>query len=180
MQHFEVELRALLKKKQYDSLVKHFNTLAKGELDDAETYTFLNKNYNIKIKNLVSKNKAKITVKKGAEYAQQADETELTIEPHQINNAIQLISSLGFPKHIPSKQRRINYLVNGITISLKHETNWKYHIEVEIIVKNKKEIPQAKKKLRNFLHALHITPMTEEENRTLVNGILKKYNMDLL
>ena len=65
MKNFEVELMALFSEGQYNILKKHFDSLAQGELDDADTYTFLTKDYNIKVKKLISKGKAKITLKKG-------------------------------------------------------------------------------------------------------------------
>lgn len=178
MKTFEVELRALLTKEKYDELVTRFNKQAKGIVDDADTYTFLTPKYNIKIKNRTTLGKAKITVKKGAEYQQQVDEYELPINPQDIDRAVALITALGFEKHIPSKQRRIDYAVDGMVISLKHETNWGYHIEAEIIVESEKDIAAAKQKLHTFFTDLAITPMTEQEMRKLINTILQKYDID--
>ena len=178
MKTYEVELRALISKEQHNSLLQYFNKLAKGEIDNAKTYTFLTSKLNIKVKNQITKNKAKITVKKGAEYQQQVDETELLINPKDVENAVKLITALGFKKHISSIQKRINYVLDEIIVSLKHETNWKYHIEAEIVVKTKTKIPKAKEKLKQFFKKLGIKPMTEEETRTLINSIRKKYGLE--
>lgn len=180
MKTFEVELRALLTKNQHDSLLKQFSKTSKGQRDDAEVYTFLTKYMNIKIKKLVTQGKAKITVKKGAEYKQGVDETELPINPSDIQKAVKLITALGYKKHIPSIHKRTNFVIDGIQVALKHETNWKYHMEAEIVVKNEKEIESAKQKLHAFFKKLHITPMTEEQTRTLINSILVKYNIDVI
>lgn len=180
MKTYEVELRALLSKKRHDELSIQFEAITPGEIDDAETYTFLTSRINIKVKNMTSRNKAKITVKNGAEYSQQTDESELPINPKDIRKAVELITALGYPKHIPSLQKRINYQIGDITVSLKHETNWKYHIEAEIVVDSEEKIPEAKEKLHKFFKDLGITPMTEQENRALVNSVVVKYGLDLI
>ena len=178
MKTYEVELRALISENKYNSFLKYFNNIAKGEVDNAKTYTFLTPKLNIKVKNQITKNKAKITVKKGAEYKHHVDETELSIIPSEVGKAVRLITALGFKKHIPSIQKRINYVLDEITVSLKHETNWKYHIEAEIVVNTKTEIPAAKEKLKQFFKKLGIKPMTEEETRNLINSIIKRYGLD--
>lgn len=177
---FEVELRALITEDQYNSLREKFDAAVKGDVDDAETYTFLTKDINIKVKNRTTKKKAKITLKKGAEYRQQAEERELEIDPSQVQNAVALITALGFQKHIPSLQKRIDYKIDGMSISLKHETNWKYHVEAEIVVDAKEKVADAKKRLHQFFKDHELKPMTEEQTRTLINSILKKYEIDLI
>ncbi len=178
MKTYEVELRALISENKYSSLLKYFNNITKGDVDNAKTYTFLTPKLNIKVKNQITKNKAKITVKKGAEYQQQVDETELPINPKDVEKAVKLITALGFKKHISSIQKRINYVLDEIIVSLKHETNWKYHIEAEIVVNTKTKIPVAKEKLKLFFKKLGIKPMTEEETRTLINSIRERYGLE--
>lgn len=178
MKTFEVELRALLTEKQYNHLLNHFNGLAKGEKNDMETYAFLLKDKNIKVKNMVSKKKAKITFKDGAEYRQQTNEVELPIHPKDVKKAVSFIQALGYPHYVPSKQKRLDYKIGEITISLKNETHWKHHVEAEIIVNNKNDISKAKEKLHTFFKELHLSPMTEEETRQLTNSVLKKFNIE--
>lgn len=180
MKTYEVELRALLSKEKHDELFIQFEAITPGEIDDAQTYTFLTSSINIKVKNMTSRAKAKITVKNGAEYSQQTDESELPIDPKDVKKAVALITALGYPKHIPSLQKRINYQIGDITVSLKHETHWKYHIEAEIVVDSEVKMPEAKEKLHKFFHELDIVPMTEEENHALVNSVVVKYGIDLI
>jgi len=176
MKTFEVELRALISKKRYNELLKKFNSLAIGKVDNARTYTFLTPDLNIKVKDLITQKKAKITVKNGAEYIQGVKETELEIDPKNIKKAVDLIRAIGgFKKHIPSFQKRINFLIDGIFVSIKNDTHWKYHIEAEILVKNQKEIPSAKVKLKQFFANHNLKPMTEKENQKLVNSIATKF-----
>ncbi len=176
MKTFEVELRALISKDQYQQLLKYFSKISSAEIDNARTYTFLTSDINIKVKNMISKGKAKITVKNGAEYKQDAKETELEIEPKDIKKAVELIKAIGkFKRHIPSYQKRTNFKVNDISISLKHDTHWKYHMEAEIMVKTQNKIPQAKEKLEKFFKDLGLKPMTENENQKLINSIVTKF-----
>lgn len=178
MKSYEVELRALLTEEKYQELKKFFDEQAVGEIDDADTYTFLTSELNIKVKNQTSKGKAKITVKKGAECKNSVDETELVIDPSEVDNAVKLITALGFENNIPSLQKRINYQIGEITVSLKHETNWKYHIEAEVIVHTEAEVVEAKKKLEKFFAELHLTPMTEKQTQDLINSIVIRYGMN--
>lgn len=180
MKNYEVELRALITKEQYISLKKHFDSHATGVQDNAETYTFLTSTHNIKIKKLLTQKKAKITVKKGAEFEQLAEEIELPINPTDVARAIDLITTLGFTQYLPSVQERINYIMKNITVSLKHETHWGYHIEAEIVVNDEAEIQYAKNSITQFFNKLGLTPMTEKETRSLINSIRKKHNMEAI
>jgi adenylate cyclase class IV len=180
MKTFEVEVRALLSEKEYKKLKSYFDSIAEPEEDNAETYTFLTNDLNIKVKNLTSQKKAKITLKKGAEYKQKNEEFELSIDPNDIQNAVAFITAVGFEKHIPSNQKRLNYKIDAFFISLKYEPNWGYHVEAELIVHDEKDVKAAKEKLIHFFKKLDITPMTEEENRAVMNKVLKKYKMNVI
>ncbi len=176
MQTYEVELRAFISKTQYTNLLKKFGSLSKGEQDNARTYTFVTSDINIKVKNLISRKKAKITVKNGAEYRQDVKETELEIDPKNVLKAVELVKAItGFKQFIPSFQKRINFMINGIAVSVKNDTHWKYHVEAEILVKNKKEIPAAKKKLRKFFEGYGLKPESEKNLRKKINHYISKY-----
>jgi adenylate cyclase class IV len=177
MKTYEVELRALLTKQQYKDLEKYFDSVAKGTSNDMETYTFLTNDFNLKIKNQIQKKSAKIVMKNGAEYKQQANEFELSIKPEEVENALYIMKALGYEKHIPSFQRRVDYEVGEFSISLKDETYWRYHVEVELQVEEEKNIPAAKEKILAFLKKFNLTPMTEEIARQMTNKALEKCGM---
>lgn len=177
MKTYEVELRALLTKEQHTQLKKHFDSLATGVENNADAYVFLTSEYNIKVKRQTSKNTAKITVKKGAEYASDVEEYELPIAVEDVEKGIALITALGFEKHIPSVQKRVDYDLGEIMVSLKDVTNWGPHIEAEIVVHTEEERGKAREKLEKFFQDLGLQPMTEKETQDLINSIVVKYDM---
>lgn len=180
MRKFEVELRSLLSEKQFKSLTKKFSAHTKGKKNDMATWAFLTNDVNIKIKNQITKKNAKMVLKNGAEYRQHVNEFELPININDVDKAIDFLKALGFKKYIPSFQKRTDYQIGKFTVSLKHETHWGYQIEVELLVKNKKEVAQAKEKIRLFLKDLGLTPLTEAETKALTNKTLKKFHIKQL
>jgi adenylate cyclase class IV len=180
MKQFEVELRALITEEQYNQLKKHFDTISKGDLNDMETYAFLTKERNIKIKKQIQKNKAKMVLKDGPEYMQQTNEYELSLDPSEVQKAIAFITALGYDRHIPSFQKRIDYNIGEITVSLKDETHWRHHVEAEIVVHEKSKIPEARKKLEEFFRQYTLVALTEEQGRALTNAALKKHGIKLI
>lgn len=178
MKTYEVELRALLTKEQHTQLKKHFDSLATGVENNADAYVFLTSEYNIKVKRQTSKNTAKITVKKGAEYASDVEEYELPIAVEDVEKGIALITALGFEKHIPSVQKRVDYDLGEIMVSLKDVTNWGPHIEAEIVVHTEEERGKAREKLEKFFQDLGLQPMTEKETQDLINSIVVRYGME--
>jgi predicted adenylyl cyclase CyaB len=177
MKSYEVELRSLLSQEKYDELKHYFDLQTTGVENNADAYVFLTSDLNIKVKKQTSKGTAKITVKKGAEYKQDVEEFELPISPADVEKAISLITALGFEKHIPSVQKRTDYDLGEIMVSLKDVTNWGPHIEVEIVVEKEADIAEAKKKLEAFLSSLGLTAMTEKETQDLINSIIIRYGM---
>ena len=178
MKTYEIELRALLSPEKYEALKKHFDLLTTGIENNADAYVFLTSELNIKVKRQTSKGTAKITVKKGAEYRSDVEEFELPIDTAHVEKAIALITALGFEKHIPSVQKRIDYDLGEILVSLKDVTNWGPHIEAEIVVTEETEREKAKERLEKFFRELDLIPMTEEETQALINSIIVRYGME--
>ncbi|MBQ4472564.1 MAG: hypothetical protein II942_04930 [Alphaproteobacteria bacterium] len=168
--NFEVEVRGLLSKKQYNDLKAYMDQNAtKKELDDRRTCFFEIPNATLKVAECLDKGTAKIAFKTGDIITSQAQgEFEFPIPPELAPNMTELFTNLlihlGHPVRWPSNQKRINYWLDGYEFALKWSEAYGYHYEAETIVHDKKHIPSARNKLETYLKTkLGLPIMTKEQ-----------------
>jgi hypothetical protein len=69
----------------------------------------------------------------------------------------------GVKNFMRSFQKRDNYLYKGVEIALKWSVAWGYHMELEVVVNNKKKQLFAEKKIYSVADELGVKVMTNEE-----------------
>lgn len=112
-----------------------------------------------------NKGKAKIVLKDSlVSEGNSSGEWEITLEPSEFMNAVDMIDHLGLPgKRCRAWQQRHNYLFEGVEIALKYSDYWEYHAELEVVVDDVTFVPEAEQKMREIAERLGLDLMSEEE-----------------
>ncbi len=161
----EVELRAMFDEIKYGELQDLLNNSAKSlGADDKDVYFFILPDKLVKVVNNISKGNAKIVLKltkigKGSGF----EEIEIPIDPIFIEKSVNLFSNLGFNEIQQSFQKRNNYLYKDVEIALKYSDAWGYHMELEKIVSDKKDIEKAEQEIRGIAAEFNVHIMTDDE-----------------
>lgn len=180
MKTIEIEFRARFDESEYDRLSEYLQKNAEdlGE-DDKNTYFFVLPDRLAKVAHNVSKKTAKIGLKlskigQGSSF----EEIELPIDPADVDQAVRLFQNLNLPgdvKVIESFQKRHNYLLDGVELSLKYSENWGHHMELEIVVDDMAKKASAEKRIFELAKRLSVSIMTEEELIELTGKIQAGY-----
>lgn len=173
---FEVELRGILTKKGYDEVNKFLSKNAEilGS-DDRETIFFIIPEKTLKVTRKISEPEAKIALKLGNIKTGEQEEIEVSINPEDIDQVVKMFQGLGFNETQYTSQKRNNYRYKGVEIAVKHSDDWGYHFEIELIVGNENEIPEAKTRLKKVTEELKLKVMSEEEIKKMCEAIDAKH-----
>jgi len=170
----EVEFRSMLSKQKHDSLKIYFDKKAKylGQ-DDKDVYFYIFSDKLLKVTDNVTKKTAKLTLKlnrigQGSSF----EEIEFPIDPINVGKAVKMFNSLEITEDtIHSFQTRHNYSYKGVELALKYSSEWKHHLELEIVVHNLSQKYVAENKIKELAGELNIKIMTEEELKDFVKEI---------
>jgi hypothetical protein len=178
--NIEVELRGLLTKNEYESLLKRLDRKKiPHEDDDKNTYFFNVPKGIFKLCDEISKNRGKISLKLGAEETGALDEREIIINRRQIKEFIDLFGMLGYTKYHLVPQKRINFFLPSAELSIKYTPNFKYHFELEgKPISDRRKIEKEKKRLKKICADYGLTPLTPEEIATQVKKVKKKIGFE--
>lgn len=176
----EVELRGLLTKAQYDSLVQRFKKeKVKFEEDDKDTYFFNVPDGVFKLCDEKSKNRGKISLKIGKEETGALEEIEIIIKRDQIKPFFNFFAALGYMDfhHVP--QKRKNYFLDGAELALKFTPDFQYHFELEgELLSSAKQINKEKKKLLDICRHYKIVPLEPAEIASRIKEIRKRIGFE--
>lgn len=163
--NIEVELRSLLSEKEFNDLnaflLKHGKDLGK---DDKDSHFFIFPDKLLKVTDNITKNNAKISLKLqriglGSDF----EEIDIDIPRAEVSKAVKMFDLLGFKKYLYSYQNRHNYEYKGIEFAVKYTASWGFHCEMELMVSDRKEVPEALEQLHRVASELGLKIMTEEE-----------------
>jgi len=163
--NIEVEFRSRFSKNKYLSLKRFLDLKAKNlGKDDKDVYFFIMPDKLLKVVNNISKKTAKIVLKlnkigKGSDF----EELEILIDPKTLENWVTLFTHLGFHNMMHTYQKRQNYEYKGIEIALKWSEVWGYHLELEILIKDKKQKASVETKIKKVAQELGLQLMTDKE-----------------
>lgn len=175
----EVELRGQMSEEKFNEVKKTLSEVSeKSWEDDRDAAFFVIPNVNLKVSKYVSKDKAKIVFKNAHESAKSAEEIEIPIQGFDYEKAIRIFEELGFNKYNRTEQKRTNYIYKGIEIAIKWSKDWSYHFEMEKVVERESEVEQAQNDLEQLAKELSLTPMSEDEIKTLIENINKNNNLN--
>jgi adenylate cyclase class IV len=176
----EVELRGLLTKEQYDSLIKRLE--AEGilfEADDKDTYFFNVQKGIFKVCDEISKDQGKLSLKIGSEETGALKEKEIIITREQVPAFIEFFNALGYaePHHVP--QQRKNFFLKDATLSLKFTPDFQFHFELEgKLLEDETLVETEKKHLKDICDQYGIVPLQPEEITERVKEIRKRIGFD--
>lgn len=165
MYNIELEYRALINEAEYRKLMAFLDANATdlGE-DDKDVFFFILPDKLLKVVDNKSKKTAKLVLKlnrigQGSDF----EEIEIQIDPSEVNKSVHMFKSLGFTEIQQSFQKRHNYVFKGVELAVKYSDNWRYHVELEILLTNRKKQSEAEKQIHAVAEELGLKIMTDDE-----------------
>lgn len=170
----EIELRSMFSEEKFNSLKKFLDDKAEylGQ-DDKDVHFYIFPDKLLKVTDNISKESAKLTLKlnrigQGSDF----EEIEFPIEREDVKKAVKMFTSLNMTDNvIHSFQSRHNYMYKGVELALKFSSEWKHHLELEIVVDDESQKADAEKKIYVVAKELDVTIMTEEELKDFVKKV---------
>lgn len=170
----EIELRCMFSEDKFNSLKKFLDDKAEylGQ-DDKDVHFYIFPDKLLKVTDNISKESAKLTLKlnrigQGTDF----EEIEFPIQRGDVEKAVKMFTSLEMTDNvIHSFQSRHNYLYKGVELALKFSSEWKHHLELEIVVDDESKKEEAEKKIHAVAKELGVKVMSEEELKEFVKKV---------
>lgn len=171
----EVEHRARFDQATHDRLEEQLRLRAETVTeDDKDVVYYIYPDKLIKAVANISAGSCKLSFKSAKLGSSSAvHEKEVVIPSGQFQEVVEFCD-LAFsdaPKRIHSPQKRTNYLVGGVDVSLKITPDWGPHLEMEIVVDKNEDVQVAEERIFALAKDLQVTLMTQEEIRDLQKEI---------
>lgn len=178
----EVEWRGVVDEDQFKGLsdkLLQFGATDLGE-NNTQTVFYLAKGYQLKVQWAESKCSAKIAWKSGqlgSNGAQEEIEVQLPEEEYQNTQALveRLIPDA---ERVTTIQRRHDYSLDGLTVSLKYSQDWGYHIEIDKMVKDASGSTAADQEIQKMANRLGVTLLSKEEEAAFVQDRIAQARAD--
>lgn len=173
----EVEFRAQLSEPEYTRIKKILDQ--KGKLlseQDQASYYFYDSGKAFKMVHDKDKGSVRIAHKlKTIRESTDFEELEIVMDPKHIETAVPMFKSLlDIDRVIYDEQKRFNYDYKGLEIALKWSEGWGHHIELEKVVIDQKDVPEAEKSIRSVAKELGVKLMNIDDIKRLEKSILAK------
>lgn len=170
----EIELRSMFSEDKFNSLKKFLDDNAEylGQ-DDKDVHFYIFPDKLLKVTDNISKDSAKLTLKlnrigQGTDF----EEIEFPIGRADVEKAVKMFDSLNMTDNvIHSFQSRHNYMYKGVELALKFSSEWKHHLELEIVVEDESQKAEAEKKIYEVAEELDVKIMSEEELKEFVKKV---------
>lgn len=170
----EIELRAMFDEEKFNSLKNFLDKNAEylGQ-DDKNVHFYIFPDKLLKISDNISKNSAKLTLKlnrigQGTDF----EEIEFPIEKSDVEKAIKMFNALEMTDNVISSfQFRHNYIFKDVELALKYSLDWKYHLELEIVVEKESQKEEAEKKIHEVAKELDVKIMSEKELKEFIKKL---------
>lgn len=170
----EIELRSMFSEDKFNSLKNFLDSKAENlGQDDKDVHFYIFPDKLLKVTDNISKESAKLTLKlnrigQGTDF----EEIEFPINREDVEKAVKMFTSLDMTDNvIHSFQSRHNYMYKGVELALKFSSEWKHHLELEIIVDNESKKEDAEKKIHEVAKELDVKIMSEEELKEFVKKV---------
>ena len=170
----EIELRAMFDEEKFASLKNYLDKNAEylGQ-DDKDVHFYIFPDKLLKVTDNISKESAKLSLKlnrigQGTDF----EEIEFPIARADVEKAVKMFDSLEMTDNvIYSFQSRHNYVFKGVELALKYSSEWKHHLELEIVVDDESQKEAAEKKINKVAKELGVKIMSEEELKEFVKKV---------
>jgi len=136
----------------------------------------LSNSQQLKVVNNLSKKTAKIAWKSGAMGEKEVVEgIECRISPNEVGKFVKIFkSTLKKFEYFYTTQKRHDYAINGLIVSVKHSRDWQYHIEIDTNCRDKNEFANALKKINQLAGKLDIKLLDEKQEKAFVDSKIKQ------
>ena len=181
MPQIEIEYRSMIDKKKNDELLEFLRAYAEKDLgeDDKMTYFFILPDKLLKVVNNISKRSAKLVLKLNKiGHGSDFEEIEVPISQSNVENSAKMFELLGFTDVQKSFQKRHNFIYRGVEFAIKYSEEWGYHVELEMVVNNLDQKPDAEKKIAAIAKELNLKLMTDEELKKFTKEIDDKHRAE--
>ena len=101
-------------------------------------------------------------------------ETVLDLYPSSLSKVYLILESLGINSGCPRFYHRLDFVIDGVDLSIKDSGLAPDHWEAELAVDKEELVPDAKKRLRNLIDKLRLTVWSENEYQRLLTNIYQK------
>lgn len=170
----EIELRSMFDKEKFNSLKDFLDKSAEylGQ-DDKDVHFYIFSDKLLKVTDNISKESAKLTLKlnrigQGSDF----EEIEFPIQRSDVEKAVKMFDLLEMTNNvIHSFQSRHNYSFKGVELALKYSSEWRYHLELEIMVENESQKEEAEKRIHKVADELDVKIMSEDELKEFVKKV---------
>lgn len=174
----EIEMRSMFDKGKHDNLKKFLDENAKdlGE-DNKDVNFYILPNIFAKVTKNTSRDTAKMTLKlnRPGRGSSDFEEIEFPINLDDFEKASKLMENLPFDEVQNSYQERHNYMYKGVELALKYTKSWGYHLELEILVDDKKHQEVAEEKIQEVAKELGVKVLSEKELDEITKRIDDEY-----
>ncbi|MEP7103317.1 MAG: CYTH domain-containing protein [Candidatus Dojkabacteria bacterium] len=171
----KLELRGQLEEIKFNEVKARLSKESSKEWpDDREVAFFIIPNINLKVTKYLSKNTAKIVYKNALSSEVLAEELSIPINPEDFEGTVRIFTELGYTNVQRSNQKRTNYLYKDVIIALKYSEDWKYHFEIERIIKPEERGDIVRDTMESIATELGLIVMSSEE----INNLIVKVNQE--
>ena len=178
MANIEVEFIAKISKDKYNELHDFLSKNCEKDLgeDNKNTKFYILPEKLFKVVDETSKGKGKLVLKSSrVGHGSDAEEIEIGIDSNDYNKAKEMFDDLELPgKSMEARQQRHNYVYKGVEIAVKYSEEWKYHIEMEIVIDDISKKEEAEDKIKQVADELEIKFLSEEEIKEITNAVESK------
>ena len=172
----EVEKRSIVTRKKYEGMRDQLLALGAEDLGrkDTETIFYVTDTAQLKVQSSSPQNEAKIAWKSGGlDGASAREEIEVRINFDDIASAEALIDRLmRGAKKVPTSQKRHDYRIGELTVAVKYSEHWGYHIEIDEVVEDDKQVAGALQHIQQLADKLGVTLLTSAEEKALTDKML--------
>jgi hypothetical protein len=189
----EIEIRAIITKEQFESLIGFCSTNFKKVKKDDLIVTYYwphdnnpnNPNQTIKIaKNQITSNARVVSKVKNVSGEQEFEIFTDNDTAHAIDKLLYL-SNIG--KRYENIQQREDFelVSDGVTfgISMKYSTDWQYHMEIDTLISNPEDtekVKSTKEKILSLYEEFGVKPLSAEEETLFNKNLLANRKQDTL
>ena len=174
----EIEKLAIIDEGKYQGLGEVILGVGGEDLgeNNTESVFFISDVARIKVQKNSSKGSAKIAWKSGAAVGgvSKRQEIEVGILAEGFSDAVDLVEAMvGDCKKIWSDQKRHDYVVDGVNVSVKHSEDFGYHVEFDKNITDESESEAVLAEIESVAKKLGVAVMSDEEEKAFIENVVK-------
>ena len=167
---FEVEAKVRVTAKEYQHLADHLKKIAGKGHESEKSDTYYADSKKVHIRSRAVDGKTLFTIKQKAIRSSVEANVEMEWEIKEPTKWNRLLSKIGFKPFIRKTKKSLTFSYKSFSVELNHIRELGYFLEIEKVVKNRKQVAEAKKELIALFKVLGYNQ----------NQFERRYYLDLL